>query len=94
MPNVDSALVAFARHPAPDVGASREEVFAVIDAAFSQRRKTLRAALARWAGTAADAERILRTAGVDPGARGESLTVADFAMIARCGADRGARRDG
>ena len=94
VPNVDSALVAFARHPPPDVGASREEVFAVIDAAFSQRRKTLRAALARWAGTAADAERILRTAGVDPGARGESLTVADFAMIARCGADRGARRDG
>jgi len=94
VPNVDSALVAFARHPAPDVGASREEVFAVIDAAFAQRRKTLRAALARWAGTAADAERILRTAGVDPGARGESLTVADFAMIARCGADRGARRDG
>src|SRR6516165_9880427 len=81
VPNVDSALVAFARHPPPDVGASREEVFAVIDAAFAQRRKTLRAALARWAGTAAGAQRILRAAGVDPGARGESLTVADFANI-------------
>ena len=92
VPNVDSALVAFARHPAPDVGASREEVFAVIDAAFAQRRKTLRAALARWAGTAADAERILRAAGVDPGARGESLTVADFAVIARHGAGHGVRR--
>ncbi len=45
----------------------------MIDAAFSQRRKTLRAALARWAGTPGDAERILRAAGVDPGARGESL---------------------
>jgi 16S rRNA (adenine1518-N6/adenine1519-N6)-dimethyltransferase len=80
VPNVDSGLVAFTRHPPP--AASREDTFAVIDAAFSQRRKTLRAALARWAGTAADAERILRAAGVDPGARGESLTVADFARLA------------
>jgi 16S rRNA (adenine1518-N6/adenine1519-N6)-dimethyltransferase len=82
VPNVDSGLVAFARHAPPGEGVSREEVFAVIDAAFSQRRKTLRAALARWAGTAAGAQRILRAAGVDPGARGESLTVADFARIA------------
>jgi ribosomal RNA small subunit methyltransferase A len=82
VPNVDSGLVAFTRHPPPDASAGREATFAVIDAAFSQRRKTLRAALARWAGTAADAERILRAAGVDPGARGESLTVADFARVA------------
>jgi 16S rRNA (adenine1518-N6/adenine1519-N6)-dimethyltransferase len=82
VPNVDSGLVAFTRHPPPGAGASREDTFAVIDAAFAQRRKTLRAALARWAGAAADAERILRAAGVDPGARGESLTVADFARIA------------
>ena len=61
----------------------RAEVFAVVDAAFSQRRKTLRAALAAWAGSAADAERILRAAGVDPGARGESLGVAEFARIAQ-----------
>jgi len=81
VPNVDSGLVAFTRHPAPGAGASREDTFAVIDAAFSQRRKTLRAALARWAGTPGDAERILRAAGVDPGARGEALTVADFARI-------------
>jgi 16S rRNA (adenine1518-N6/adenine1519-N6)-dimethyltransferase len=81
VPNVDSGLVAFTRHPPPSA-ASREDTFAVVDAAFSQRRKTLRAALARWAGTAADAERILRAAGVDPGARGESLTVADFARLA------------
>jgi 16S rRNA (adenine1518-N6/adenine1519-N6)-dimethyltransferase len=82
VPNVDSGLVAFTRHRSPDAAAGREATFAVIDAAFSQRRKTLRAALARWAGTAADAERILRAAGVDPGARGESLTVADFARVA------------
>jgi 16S rRNA (adenine1518-N6/adenine1519-N6)-dimethyltransferase len=82
VPNVDSGLVAFTRHSPPDAGASREATFAVIDAAFSQRRKTLRAALARWAGTPAEAERILRAAGVDPGARGESLTVQDYAAVA------------
>ena len=82
VPNVDSGLVAFTRHPAPGAGADRDEVFAVVDAAFSQRRKTLRAALARWAGSADRAERVLRAAGVDPGARGEALTVADFARIA------------
>ena len=85
VPNVDSGLVAFARRPPPATEASREDVFAVIDAAFSQRRKTLRAALARWAGSAERAERILRAAGVDPAARGESLTVADFARIAATG---------
>jgi 16S rRNA (adenine1518-N6/adenine1519-N6)-dimethyltransferase len=74
--------VAFTRQPPPDAGATREDTFAVIDAAFSQRRKTLRAALARWAGTPTEAERILRAAGVDPSARGESLTVGEYARIA------------
>ena len=82
VPNVDSGLVAFTRQPPPGADAGRDEVFAVVDAAFSQRRKTLRAALARWAGSADRAERILRAAGVDPGARGEALTVTDFARIA------------
>ncbi len=83
VPNVDSGLVAFTRREAPAVaGASRDEVFAVVDAAFAQRRKTLRAALAGWAGSAARAERVLRAAGVDPQARGESLDVAEFARIA------------
>src|ERR1700728_1800112 len=82
VPNVDSKLVAFARREPPATSASRAEVFAVIDAAFGQRRKTLRAALAGWAGSAAEAERLLRAAGVDPGARGESLTIAEFARVA------------
>ena len=83
VPNVDSGLVAFARRPGRPVPVpAARTVFAVIDAAFSQRRKTLRAALARWAGIAGDAERILRAAGVDPGARGEALDVAEFARIA------------
>lgn len=84
VPNVDSGLVAFRRRPAPSpecAPVSRAELFALVDAAFAQRRKTLRAALAGWAGSADDAERVLRAAGVDPRTRGEQLTVADFARI-------------
>jgi 16S rRNA (adenine1518-N6/adenine1519-N6)-dimethyltransferase len=86
VPNVDSGLVAFTRRAAPS-RVHRAEVFALVDAAFAQRRKTLRAALAGWAGSAADAERVLRAAGVDPGARGEQLTVADFAGICAARSD-------
>jgi 16S rRNA (adenine1518-N6/adenine1519-N6)-dimethyltransferase len=82
MPNVDSRLVAFTRHDPPATTASRAEVFAVIDAAFRQRRKTLRAALSGWAGSAPEAERLLRAADIDPGARGESLGVGEFARLA------------
>jgi 16S rRNA (adenine1518-N6/adenine1519-N6)-dimethyltransferase len=82
VPNVDSRLVAFTRRDPPDTTAAREEVFAVIDAAFRQRRKTLRAALSGWAGSAPEAERLLRAAGIDPGARGESLGVEEFARLA------------
>jgi len=82
VPNVDSRLVALRRHDPPAVTAGRGEVFAVVDAAFGQRRKTLRAALAGWAGSAPEAERLLRAAGIDPGARGEALGVAEFARLA------------
>jgi 16S rRNA (adenine1518-N6/adenine1519-N6)-dimethyltransferase len=81
-PNVDSGLVSLVRRDPPATTASREEVFAVVDAAFAQRRKTLRAALAGWAGSAAAAETALRAAGVSPQARGESLTVEQFAAVA------------
>ncbi len=82
VPRVESGLVAFVRQAPPETTASRAEVFACIDAAFAQRRKTLRAALAGWAGSAAAAERLLLAAGVDPSARGEALDVAAFARIA------------
>ncbi|WP_326825769.1 16S rRNA (adenine(1518)-N(6)/adenine(1519)-N(6))-dimethyltransferase RsmA [Streptosporangium sp. NBC_01756] len=82
IPNVDSGLVAMTRREPPSTRAAREDVFAVVDAAFAQRRKTLRAALASWAGTAAAAEQALRAAGIDPSERGEQLTVEDFARIA------------
>jgi 16S rRNA (adenine1518-N6/adenine1519-N6)-dimethyltransferase len=82
-PNVDSGLVSLVRRTEPvRTTASRTEVFAVVDAAFAQRRKTLRAALAGWAGSAPAAEAALVAAGVSPQARGESLTVAEFARIA------------
>ncbi|WP_225845308.1 16S rRNA (adenine(1518)-N(6)/adenine(1519)-N(6))-dimethyltransferase RsmA [Streptomyces sp. HPF1205] len=84
-PNVDSGLVSLVRRDPPATTASRQEVFAVVDAAFAQRRKTLRAALAGWAGSPAAAEAALLAAGVSPQARGESLTVAQFAAIAEHG---------
>jgi 16S rRNA (adenine1518-N6/adenine1519-N6)-dimethyltransferase len=87
VPRVDSGLVELVRHP-PEAaarlrhGAGQPETFAVIDAAFAQRRKTLRAALASWAGSAAAAEAVLRSVDVEPGLRGEALSVEDFARIA------------
>ncbi|MER6913181.1 16S rRNA (adenine(1518)-N(6)/adenine(1519)-N(6))-dimethyltransferase RsmA [Streptomyces sp. NPDC000594] len=81
-PNVDSGLVSLVRRDPPQTTATRKEVFAVVDAAFAQRRKTLRAALAGWAGSPAAAEAALVAAGVSPQARGESLTVEEFARIA------------
>ena len=82
VPNVDSALVRLTRRPAPSTSATRQQVFAVVDAAFAQRRKSLRAALSGWAGSPDAAEQALRAAGVDPGARGESLDIAAFARLA------------
>lgn len=84
VPNVDSALVYFAKRSVP-LGdeALRLATFEVADAAFGQRRKTLRQALANWAGSPAEAERILLAAGVSPQARGEELDVHQFVAIAR-----------
>lgn len=84
VPNVDSGLVRLRRQPSPPLpsGVTRVDVFQVIDAAFGQRRKMLRSALATWAGSSAAAERVLTAAGVDPRARGETLDVAAFARIA------------
>jgi 16S rRNA (adenine1518-N6/adenine1519-N6)-dimethyltransferase len=79
-PNVDSGLVALVRRPPPP--GDRLATFAVIDAAFATRRKGLRAALARWAGSPAAAEARLREAGIDPATRGERLSVGDFARLA------------
>lgn len=81
-PNVDSGLVAWVHRDPPAVSVSREQVFAVVDAAFAQRRKTLRSTLKGMAGSAAAAEAALAHAGIDPQVRGEQLRVEDFARIA------------
>lgn len=83
VPNVDSALVKIERRPHPDTAATREQVFAVIDAAFAQRRKTLRQALAGLAGSAGAAQEALERAGVSPTARGETLDIYQFAAVAQ-----------
>jgi len=84
VPNVDSGLVRLVRTEPPPLpaGVDRADVFAVIDAAFAQRRKMLRSALAAWAGSAAAAESVLVRAHVDPRARAETLDVAAFARLA------------
>jgi 16S rRNA (adenine1518-N6/adenine1519-N6)-dimethyltransferase len=79
-PNVDSGLVALIRRPPPE--GDRRATFAVVDAAFASRRKSLRSALGRWAGSPAAAEARLRAAGIDPSLRGEQLAVTDFARLA------------
>lgn len=81
-PKIHSGLVRFTHRQPPQTQASRQEVFAVVDAAFAQRRKTVRAALASWAGSGELSEQALRAADVDPKARGEVLDITDFARIA------------
>ena len=82
VPTVDSALVELVRRRPPDTRATREQVFAVVDAAFAQRRKTLRKALAKTAGGTDAAEAALRAAGIDPTRRGETLDITAFAALA------------
>lgn len=84
VPRVDSGLVSFRRRPSP-TSALRDQVFAVIDAAFATRRKGLRAALAGWAGSPSAAEAILLAAGIDPLTRGEQLGITEYARIAAAG---------
>lgn len=83
VPNVDSVLVRFVRHEPPGTEAERAMVFQLVDAAFGQRRKMLRQALAGVLGGSATASGTLESAGVDPTRRGEQLTVHDFLAIAR-----------
>jgi 16S rRNA (adenine1518-N6/adenine1519-N6)-dimethyltransferase len=81
-PNVDSGLVSWTRRDPPATTVSRAEVFAVVDAAFAQRRKSLRGALRGLAGSPPAAEHALVAAGVDPVARGEVLDIDAFVRIA------------
>jgi len=83
VPHVDSGLVLLTRVPRPVDDPPREQVFALVDAAFGQRRKTLRAALSARFGSGPQAERVLRASGIDPGLRAERLGVDQFVALAR-----------
>jgi 16S rRNA (adenine1518-N6/adenine1519-N6)-dimethyltransferase len=92
-PNVDSGLVAWTRRDPPTTAVTREQVFAVIDAAFAQRRKALRPALRGIAGSAEESVRALEAAGIDPMTRGEELLLPDFVRITESlAAQRSAQR--
>lgn len=83
-PHIDSALVEFHRHTDPQPAersknhALKNRTFQLIDKAFGQRRKTLRSALK---GTIGD--NAYRQAGIDASRRGETLTIEEFAALAR-----------
>jgi 16S rRNA (adenine1518-N6/adenine1519-N6)-dimethyltransferase len=83
VPNVDSSLVAFERMPEPGTTEERERTFALVDAAFQQRRKMLRQSLSTLLGSSAEASARLESAGIAPTARGEELTMPQFLAIAR-----------
>ena len=84
VPNVDSILVSFElRAEAIGSDTERRATFALVDAAFQQRRKMLRQALSGVLGDSAVASAVLQNAGVDPTQRGEQLTVRDFLGVAR-----------
>ncbi|KXB50299.1 dimethyladenosine transferase [Corynebacterium kroppenstedtii] len=87
-PNVDSGLVKLTRgtRPWPTDSAARAQLWPIIDAAFAQRRKTLRAALKGHYGNAAAAENALREAGIDPQRRGETLSIDEFISLAQLSA--------
>jgi 16S rRNA (adenine1518-N6/adenine1519-N6)-dimethyltransferase len=84
VPRVNSGLVRIDRYdtaPWPVDDAFRRQVFALIDLAFAQRRKTLRNAFADWAGSGEQAAERLEAAGIDPARRGETLSIADFVRL-------------
>jgi len=81
-PNVDSGLVRIhVTHPHSHIEEDRREVFQVIDAAFAHRRKTLRAGLADFIGSAPLAEQVLIQADIDPGTRAETLELESFILL-------------
>jgi 16S rRNA (adenine1518-N6/adenine1519-N6)-dimethyltransferase len=81
-PAVESVLVQLVRREQSPVPVARARLFALVDAAFAQRRKTVRNAL-RGAGLdAAAVARALRAAGVDPAARAEDLSLEQLASLA------------
>lgn len=84
-PNVGSAVIRLTRYEEPPVQAADEgKLFAVIRAAFNQRRKTLVNSLSNAAGLQLDKERVtgaLEQMGLSATVRGEALTLEQFAQL-------------
>jgi 16S rRNA (adenine1518-N6/adenine1519-N6)-dimethyltransferase len=89
VPNVDSSLVKFVRHSSPGDEALRILTFRLIDAAFAQRRKMLRGAIADAVGGSAVAIEIIESAGIAADCRGETLVLKEYVALARAFAARG-----
>jgi 16S rRNA (adenine1518-N6/adenine1519-N6)-dimethyltransferase len=89
VPNVDSKLVGFTRHQPLGDESLRRIVFTIVDAAFAQRRKMLRAALGGLFGGSSGAESVLLKAGIDPTLRGEALVIEQFVLIANAAVEMG-----
>jgi 16S rRNA (adenine1518-N6/adenine1519-N6)-dimethyltransferase len=93
IPRVYSGLVRIDRYatpPWPADDAFRRQVFALVDIAFAQRRKTSRNAFAEWAGSGNESANRLLAASIDPARRGETLSVDDFVRLLRRSGDPGA----
>jgi len=86
-PDVDSAIVRLTPHITPPVDVPSEaQLFAIVRAAFGQRRKALLNALSGDPSLGWDRDRAaaaLLAAGIDGGRRGETLTLAEFALLSR-----------
>lgn len=78
-PKVESSLVRFQPHAAPTPACSRRALETITGAAFGQRRKMLRSSLKQ---ATPEPERLLLAAGIDPTARAEELSVAQFGHLA------------
>lgn len=90
VPNVDSVLVTFERHESESGDESlRADVFHLVDAAFGQRRKMMRQALAQSLGSSGTAAEVLQAAGIAPTQRGEQLSVHDFIRLAHAARQHG-----
>jgi 16S rRNA (adenine1518-N6/adenine1519-N6)-dimethyltransferase len=81
-PSVESVIVRLERRDEPAVGVAEDRLWAVVDAGFAERRKTMRNALRRLGLEGGDAGDLLRDAGIDPSARAETLSLEEFARIA------------
>jgi 16S rRNA (adenine1518-N6/adenine1519-N6)-dimethyltransferase len=85
VPRVDSKLVAFTRYETPpkyQSAASRDDTFSLVNLAFSARRKTLRSLLTGHGYSSAAVQQAFESLQIDPLARGETLSIDQFAYLA------------